>query len=37
MRRSMDWILEDDMVDSLFFFATLPHHRGGHTRDGTGC
>ena len=27
----MDWTLEDDMVDSLFFCATLTSRRGGHT------
>jgi len=26
----MDWTLED-MVDSLFFCATIIGHRGGHT------
>jgi len=31
MGRSMDWTLEDDMVDGLFFFATLTGRRGGHT------
>jgi len=29
--RSMDWTLEDDMVDDLFFCATLTGRRGGHT------
>ena len=29
-RVSMDWIVEDDMVDGLFC-ATLTCHRGGHT------
>jgi len=28
---STDWILEDDMVDGLFFCATLTVRRGGHT------
>jgi len=27
----MDWTLEDDMVDGLFFCATLTGHGGGHT------
>jgi len=27
----MDWTLEDDMVDGLFFCATLTGRRGGHT------
>jgi len=31
MGKSMDWTLEDDMVDSLFFCATLTGRRGGHT------
>jgi len=31
MRRSMDWTLEDNMVDGLFFRATLKGRRGGHT------
>jgi len=31
MGRSMDWTLEDDMVDGLFFCATLTSRRGGHT------
>jgi len=31
MRRSIDWILEDNMVDGLFFCATLTGCRGGHT------
>jgi len=26
----MDWTLEDNTVDSLFFCATLTGHRGGH-------
>ena len=29
--RSMDWTLEDDMVDDLFFCATVTGCRGGHT------
>jgi len=31
MGRSMDWTLEDNMVDGLFFYATLTGRRGGHT------
>jgi len=31
MRRSMNWTLEDNMVDGLFFCATLTVRRGGHT------
>jgi len=31
MGRSMDWTLEDDMVDGVFFCATLTGRRGGHT------
>ena len=31
MVRSMDWTLEDNMVDGLFFCATLTGCRGGHT------
>jgi len=27
----MDWTLEDNMVDSLFFCATFTDRRGGHT------
>jgi len=27
----MDWTLEDDMVDGLFFCATLTGRRGGRT------
>ena len=27
----MDWTLEDNMVDGLFFCATLTSRRGGHT------
>jgi len=27
----MDWTLEDNMVDGLFFSATLTGRRGGHT------
>ena len=30
MGRSMDWTLEDNMVDGLFFWATLTGRRGGH-------
>jgi len=29
--RSMDWTLEDDMVDGLLFCTTLTGRRGGHT------
>jgi len=28
----MDWTLEDNMVDGLFFCATLTGRRGGHTQ-----
>ena len=31
VEKSMDWTLEDDMVDGLFFCATLTGRRGGHT------
>jgi len=31
MRRSMDWTLEDNMVDGLLFRVTLTGRRGGHT------
>jgi len=31
MARSMDWTLDDNMVDGLFFCATLTDRRGGHT------
>jgi len=31
MRWSMDWTLEDNMVDGLFICATLTDRRGGHT------
>jgi len=31
MRRTMNWILEDNMVDGLFFCATFTGRRGGHT------
>jgi len=31
MRKSMDWTLEDNMVDGLFFCTTLTGRRGGHT------
>jgi len=27
----MHWTLEDEMVDGLFFCATLTSRRGGHT------
>jgi len=27
----MDWTLEENMVDGLFFCATLTSRRGGHT------
>jgi len=27
----MDWTLEEDMVDGLFFCATLTGRRGSHT------
>ena len=27
----MDWTLEDNMVDGLFFCATFTGRRGGHT------
>ena len=30
MGRSMDWTLEDNMVDGLFFCTTLTSRRGGH-------
>ena len=30
MGRSMDWRLEDNMVDCLFFCVTLTGRRGGH-------
>ena len=30
MGRSMDWTMEDNMVDGLFFCATLTGRRGGH-------
>ena len=29
--RLMDWRLEDNMVDGLFYCATLTGRRGGHT------
>jgi len=38
MARSMDWTLEDNMVDGLLFCATLTGCRGGHAsfpRTGT--
>jgi len=31
MSRSVDWRLEDNMVDGLFFCATRTGRRGGHT------
>jgi len=31
MGRSTDWTLEDNIVDGLFFCATLTGRRGGHT------
>jgi len=31
MGRSMCWTLEDNMVDGLFFCATLTGRKGGHT------
>jgi len=31
MRWSMDWTLEDDMVEGLFLCATSTGRRGGHT------
>ena len=31
MGRSMDWALEDNMVDGLFFCATFTGRRGSHT------
>jgi len=31
MGRSMDWTLEYNMVNSLFYCATLTGRRGGHT------
>ena len=31
MGRSMDWILEDNRVNSLIFYATLTNHRSDHT------
>jgi len=30
MGRSMDWTLEDNMIDGLFFCATLTGRRRGH-------
>jgi len=35
MSRSIDWTLEDNMVDSLFFCVTLTGHRGSN-RVGVG-
>jgi len=31
MNRSMDWTFDDNMVDGLFFCATLTGRRGDHT------
>ena len=31
MKRSMNWTLENNMVDCLFFCATFTGRRGGHT------
>jgi len=31
MGRSMDWTLDDDMFDSLFFCVTFTGRRGGQT------
>jgi len=31
MGRLMDWTLQDNMVDGLFFYATLTGRRGGRT------
>jgi len=31
MRRSVDWTLEDNMVNGFFFCATLTGRSGGHT------
>jgi len=31
MGKSMDWTLEDDMVDHWFFCANLTGRRGGYT------
>jgi len=31
MGRSVDWTLEDNVVDGWFFCATLTGRRGGHT------
>jgi len=31
MRSSVGWTLEDNMVDGLFFCATLTGRRGDHT------
>jgi len=31
MGKSMDWTLEDNMIDGLFFCATLTGRRGDHT------
>ena len=34
MGRSIDWKLEDSMVDGLFFQTALTGRRGGHTPFG---
>jgi len=31
MRRSMEWTLEDNMVNGLFSYTTLTGRRGSHT------
>jgi len=31
MRKSMDWALEDNMVNGLFFCATFTGRKGNHT------
>jgi len=31
MGKPMDWTLKDNVVDGLFFCATLTGHRGDHT------
>jgi len=31
MGKSINWTLEDNMVDGLFFCVTLTGRRGGHT------
>jgi len=35
MGRSMDWTLEDDMVDGLFFCTSLTEHRKHRHSQGT--